>query len=245
VTIEVLSRSAVQIGASADSQHEAIEQVGAMLVAEGLVTPAYVEAMHAREAIVSTYLGNGIALPHGTNEAQGEVRRTGIAVRQFPSGVPWGDEPARLVIGLAAMSDDHIAILSRLAGILDDAKLCERLGLTTDPLEIHEALTAPVLAQDDDEDAGDPPHDLRRNVRITNPSGLHARPAAQVVARLQPLTAEITIAVNGRRADARSITAVLGLGAAVGDELTITARGADAQAALEAVLGIVTSGSDT
>jgi multiphosphoryl transfer protein len=244
MTAEVLSRSAVQVGGTAATQREAIEKVGGVLVAEGLVTPAYVEAMHAREAIVSTYLGNGIALPHGTNDAQDAVRRTGLAVIQFPAGVPWGDEPARLVIGLAATSDDHIAILSRLAGILDDAKLCERLGQSTDPLEIHAALTAPVLAQDDD-DEGDPPHDLRRNVRITNPSGLHARPAAQVVARLQPLTAEITIAVNGRRADARSITAVLGLGAAVGDELTITARGSDAQAALEAVLGIVTSGSDT
>ena len=244
MTADVLSRSAVQVGGTAATQREAIEKVGGVLVAEGLVTPAYVEAMHAREAIVSTYLGNGIALPHGTNDAQDAVRRTGLAVIQFPAGVPWGDEPARLVIGLAATSDEHIAILSRLAGILDDAKLCERLGRSTDPDEIHAALTAPVLAQDDD-DEGDPPHDLRRNVRITNPSGLHARPAAQVVARLQPLTAEITIAVNGRRADARSITAVLGLGAAVGDELTITARGSDAQAALEAVLGIVTSGSDT
>jgi multiphosphoryl transfer protein len=244
MTVEVLSRSAVQVGASAASQHEAIDLVGALLVAEGLVTPAYVEAMHAREAIVSTYLGNGIALPHGTNEAQAAVRRTGLAVIQFPAGVPWGDEPARLVIGLAATSDEHIAILSRLAGILDDARLCERLAQATDPTEIHEALTAPVLDQSDDDDA-EPPHDLRRNVRITNPSGLHARPAAQVVARLQPLSAEISIAVNGRRADARSITSVLGLGAAVGDELTITARGTDAQAALDAVLAIVTSGSDT
>ena len=243
MTTEVLSRSAVKVGGSEASQSEAIDQVGAVLVGEGLVTPAYVDAMHAREAIVSTYLGNGIALPHGTNETQGEVRRTGLAVIQYPGGVPWGDEPARLVIGLAAMSDDHIAILSRLAGILDDAKLCERLGQATDPTEIYDALTAPVLAQEDDEET-EPPHDLRRNVRITNPSGLHARPPAQVVAKLQALTAEITIAVNGRRADARSITAVLGLGAAVGDELTITARGGDAQAALDAVLSIVTLGSD-
>jgi phosphotransferase system HPr (HPr) family protein len=243
MTVEVLSRSAVQVGATAASQKEAIDQVGAVLVAEGLVTPAYVDAMHAREAIVSTYLGNGIALPHGTNETQAAVLRTGLAVIQFPAGVPWGEEPARLVIGLAATSDDHIAILSRLAGILDDAALCERLGQATDPLEIHLALTAPVLDRSDDDEA-EPPHDLRRNVRITNPSGLHARPAAQVVARLQPLSAEITIAVNGRRADARSITSVLGLGAAVGDELSITARGDDAQAAMDAVLAIVTLGSD-
>ena len=114
MTMEVLSRSSVKVGRSAATQSEAIDQIGALLVAEGLVRPAYVDAMHAREAIVSTYLGNGIALPHGTNETQGEVLRTGLAVIQYPAGVPWGDEPARLVIGLAAMSDDHIAILSRL-----------------------------------------------------------------------------------------------------------------------------------
>ena len=76
MTAEVLSTSAVQVGAEARSQDEAIDKVGALLVAEGLVTVDYVGAMHAREAIVSTYLGNGIALPHGTNESQGAVRRT-------------------------------------------------------------------------------------------------------------------------------------------------------------------------
>jgi phosphotransferase system HPr (HPr) family protein len=79
---------------------------------------------------------------------------------------------------------------------------------------------------------------------MTNPSGLHARPAAQVVAGLRPYTADVTIEVDGRRADARSITAVLGLGASVGDELTVTAAGPDAEKALDAVLAIVTMGSD-
>ena len=244
MTADVLSRSAVQVGGIAATQHDAIEKVGGVLVAEGLVTPAYVEAMHAREAIVSTYLGNGIALPHGTNDAQDAVRRTGLAVIQFPAGVPWGDEPARLVIGLAATSDEHIEILSRLAGILDDEELCERLGRSTDPAEIHAALTSPGPAEDDDDGHAAAPVGIRRTARMTNPSGLHARPAAQVVARLQPLDADVTIEVSGRRADARSITSVLGLGATVGDELTITANGPDAEAALDAVLAIVTSGSD-
>jgi phosphotransferase system HPr (HPr) family protein len=244
MTAEVLSTSAVQVGAEARSQDEAIDRVGALLVAEGLVTTEYVDAMHAREAIVSTYLGNGIALPHGTNEAQGAIRRTGLAVIQFPGGVPWGDEPARLVIGLAATSDEHIAILSRLAGILDDAELCERLGRAVDPLEIHAALTAPVETDDDDEDGPAGPTGIQRTARMTNPSGLHARPAAQLVASLRPYAAAVTIQVDGRRADARSITAVLGLGAAVGDEVTIIADGSDAEAALDAVLAIVTKGSD-
>jgi phosphocarrier protein FPr len=242
MTAEVLAAEAVEVGASAADQSEAIDRVGALLVAQGLVTDAYVTAMHARESIVSTYLGNGIALPHGTNEAQDAILRTGLAVIQFPAGVPWGEEPARLVIGLAATSDEHIGILSRLAGILDDEELCERLGRSTDPAEIHAALTAPVATDGTSHDAT--PAGIRRTARITNPSGLHARPAAQVVARLQPLDADVAMEVNGRRADARSITSTLGLGASVGDELTIIADGPDAEAALDAVLAIVTSGSD-
>jgi multiphosphoryl transfer protein len=242
MTTEVLRSDSVRVGATAGDQRDAIEQVGALLVAEGFVTPAYVEAMHDREAIVSTYLGNGVALPHGTNEARDAILHTGIAVVQFPDGVAWGDEPARLVIGLAATGEEHLEVLSRLATILGDPETCDRLAHSTDPIEIHATLTGPAPEADDD--AAAPPGGLRRTATITNPSGLHARPAAQVVARLQPLDAEVTIEVNGRRADARSITAALGLGASVGDELTITTRGPDAAAALDAVLGVVTHGSD-
>lgn len=248
MTTEVLAAGSVRVGAVAANQAEAIDQVGALLVETGLVTEAYVRAMHAREAIISTYLGNGIALPHGTDHVQDAILRTGLAVVQYPAGVPWGDEPARLVIGLAATSDEHLGIMSRLAAILDDAELCDRLGRSTDPAEIHAALTAEVPDEDvadDGLEANEPrPGTVRRTARITNPSGLHARPAAQVVARLQPLDADVTLEINGRRADARSITSTLGLGAAVGDELTITVDGPDAEAALDAVLGIVTSGSD-
>jgi len=239
---EVLTSEAVRVGARATDQHDAIEQVGAILVAEGLVTDGYIKAMHERETIVSTYLGNGIALPHGTNDAQDTILRTGLAVVQFPDGVPWGEEPARLVIGLAATSDEHIEVLSRLATILGDADVCDRLARTTDAGEIYTTLmTPPPEGGDRDEEA---PPGTRRTVRISNPSGLHARPAAQVVARLQPLDAQVTLEVNGKRADARSITSALGLGASVGDELTITVHGPDATAALDAVLAIVTSGSD-
>ncbi len=138
-TSDVLRASAIVVGAVASRKEEAIDRVGGLLVEHGYVTPDYIAAMRDREAIISTYLGNGIALPHGTSEAQGTILRTGIAVVQYPSGVPWGDEPARLVIGLAATSGEHIGILSRLAGILDDAELCDRLARSEDPAEIHRA----------------------------------------------------------------------------------------------------------
>src|SRR5262245_19679443 len=148
MVMEVLSASAVVTGAEVADPAAAIDLVGGLLVAEGSATPAYVEAMHAREAIVSTYLGNGIALPHGTNEAKDAVLRTGLAVAQVPAGVPWGEEKAHLIIGLAATSDDHIGVLSRLANILGDEELCRRLGTTADAAEIYRVLTTPSPDED-------------------------------------------------------------------------------------------------
>jgi multiphosphoryl transfer protein len=238
---ELLSLDRVAVNAVAATKADAIDLVGRMLVDSGIVTAAYVPAMHQREAIVSTYLGNGIALPHGTNEAHGAILGTGLAVVQVPGGVPWDDEPARLVIGLAASAEDHIEMLSRLATVLEDADLCARLAATADAAEIHAAL---VAAPPEDGPPGPPPAGLNRVAAITNPSGLHARPAAQIVASLRPLTAEVTIATTDRHADARSITGLLGLGASVGDTVTVVARGQDAEQALAAVMEIVQSGSD-
>ena len=244
MTVEVLPESAVVVGATAADKKKAIDLVGSLLVAEGCVTSAYIGQMQQREEIVSTYLGNGIALPHGTSESKDSVKRTGLAVAQFPDGVAWGDERAHLVIGLAATSDEHIRILARLGTILGDEELCRRLGKTLDAGEIHRTLTAP--------ETDSPPangHSVRSDevalaLKITNPHGLHARPAANVVDRVRPFDAEVSIHANGRKANARSITALLGLGAAVGDDVRIVARGADAESAAEAVAAILTSNTE-
>lgn len=238
IPTEVLSPSAVMCGASAANRDEAIARVGALLVAQGVVTDDYVVAMRAREEIVSTYLGNGIALPHGTSESKDAVRRTGIAVAQFPDGVPWGDERAYVVIGLAATSDEHIAVLSRLATILGDEAMCDRLRRTTDPDEIHRTLSAPgddeaeVLAESE---AGE----ISVEMSVANPSGLHARPAAQIVNRVRDFRAEVTIEARGKRSSAGSITGLLGLGVSTGDTVRVAARGDDATDAIEAVAEIV------
>ncbi len=237
----ILRPSAIEVGARAASKAEAIDRVGGLLMAEGLVTDAYVGAMHEREAIISTYLGNGIALPHGTGENQESILQTGLAVAQFPAGVPWGDEKALLVIGLAAKSEEHIPVLSRLAGVLEDAELCERLATTTDPLEIHRALTAdggPGHGSRDEAEVDTP----GRRVRIANPSGLHARPAAEIVEHMLDYDADVMIVAGDRRANAASITQLIALGASVGDEVTISASGDDADAAVAAVLTVLLEG---
>jgi multiphosphoryl transfer protein len=243
VTDTVLAPTAVVVGATASDKDEAIGRVGGLLVEHGYVTPDYIGAMRAREAIISTYLGNGIALPHGTSEAQATILRTGLAVVQYPAGVPWGDEPAKLVIGLAATSDEHIGILSRLAGILGDAELCEQLARSTDPGEIHRVLTSSDGSSDEPSSEG-PASEVARVVRISNPHGLHARPAAEIVAQVRGYDARVSIQSGDKRADARSITGLLGLGASTGDEITLRADGAQATEALAAVEAIVTSRSE-
>jgi phosphocarrier protein FPr len=238
---EVLSPAAVLIGATAADRDAAIELVGSILVRDGRVTSGYIDEMREREKIVSTYLGNGIALPHGTNEARTAVLQTGLAVAQFPQGVPWGDDRAFLVVGLAATSEEHIGVLSRLAGIIDDEKLSSRLAQTSDAMEIYRALVAAPdgEARPDGETAD--ADEVVLALTITNPAGLHARPAAIVVERARSYAAEIAIETRGRRANARSITALLSLGAATGDRIRIIGRGADARAAVNAVAEIVTS----
>jgi phosphocarrier protein FPr len=243
LSVEVLPASSVRVGASAPDRDAAIDLVGAMLVDSGAVTSDYVAQMRARERMVSTYLGNGIALPHGTSEGRTAVRRTGLAVVQFPQGVPWGEERAYIVIGLAALAEEHIGVLSRLATILGDEELCQRLAATSDASEIHR-----TLSQSDGQPAAahDPPRadEIVRRLTITNPHGLHARPASAVVARARGFDARVTIEANGRRADARSITGLLGLGAAVGDDVRIVGQGGDAAQAVDAVSAILTSTSE-
>ncbi len=240
IPTEVLSESAVVVGATATNRDDAIAQVGSILVAQGVVTDEYVVAMRAREEIVSTYLGNGIALPHGTNESKDAVRRTGLAVAQFPDGVAWGDERAYVVIGLAATSDEHIAVLSRLATILGDEQMCDQLRRTTDPLEIHRTLSAPGddgSAPLDDRAAAE----LTRDILVANPHGLHARPAAQIVKGVRDFDAEVTIEARGKRTTAASITGLLGLGVSTGDTIRLAAQGDDARAAIDVVAGILTA----
>ena len=240
---EVLSPTAIVVGASAADRFEAIRRVGAILVAEGIVTEGYVAAMLAREGIISTYLGNGIALPHGTTDAQETILRTGLAVAQFPDGVPWGDEDARLVIGLAARSEEHIAVMSQLAEVLGDEAMCERLATTTDPGEIHSVLLGRAA----------PPRprerlaigDVERSVRIENPHGLHARPAAEIVEGIMDFDAAVTVTTGDRQANAASITQLIALGATTGDEVTVSASGDDADAAIEAVVAVLTDRNAT
>ena len=103
-----------------------------MLVDQGCVEPSYVDAMLDREKIVSTYMGMGLAIPHGTTEAKGTVKKTGIVFTQYPDGVDFGDEKAQLVIGIAGIGDEHLELLGKIAEALEDEEVLEKMKTTDD-----------------------------------------------------------------------------------------------------------------
>src|ERR671917_1060343 len=106
-----LTESNVQLKARAASKEEAIRQVGRLLVDGGYIAPGYIESMLGRELQANTYLGNGIAIPHGMGKDRELIQRTGIAVAQFPQGVEWRPgETVRLGGGIAAQSDEHLKV---------------------------------------------------------------------------------------------------------------------------------------
>lgn len=238
----VLTRESVVLGQTAADMEEVIEFVGGMLVDRGIVEPGYIAGMKQREQTVSTYLGNGVALPHGTYETRDEIKGTGIVVAQYPNGVKWGDDVARLVIGLAAQGEDHIDVLSQLAEVLQDEALCEQLGTTDDVDFVFDTLSAAAVEDDEDEeDEASTPTEASVEITILNPAGLHARPAALVVERAKALQSEVTIATNGKTANAKSILSVLALGATTGNKATVTAVGVDAEEAIAQVVEIMTA----
>lgn len=137
----IVSPQTVRLHAQAINKADAIRQAGELLVQGGCVDPAYIRGMLAREETMSTYLGNGVAIPHGQHENLSDIRRTGISVLQVPDGVEWEPgELAYLVIGIAASSDEHVGVLSNLAEIIEDPDTTTQLAQVTDPSAIIERL---------------------------------------------------------------------------------------------------------
>ncbi|MEQ9877897.1 PTS mannitol transporter subunit IICBA [Pectobacterium aroidearum] len=139
-----LSAGNVFLNQHATEKEQAIRFAGEQLVKGGYVEPEYVEAMLEREKLTSTYLGESIAVPHGTIEAKDRVLKTGVVFCQYPEGVRFGDEEdevARLVIGIAARNNEHIQVITSLTNALDDDAVIERLAHTQDVQEVLDLLS--------------------------------------------------------------------------------------------------------
>ncbi len=129
---QIINAAGVKLNQAPVSKEEAIRAAGQLLVEQGCVDKAYVDAMVERENRVSTYMGMGIAIPHGTSEAKGTVKKTGIVLLQYPEGVDFGKEKAQLVIGIAGIGDEHLQLLSNICNILEDEAVLEQMKTTDD-----------------------------------------------------------------------------------------------------------------
>jgi len=130
----ILTADAVHLGLTASGKTDAIDQCGRALLEIGAVDVEYLAAMHEREASVSTFIGEGVAIPHGTDKARQYVRRTSLVVLQFPAGVDWGSgNRAVLCVGIAANGSEQVGILSALAQILMEPSSAAALREASDP----------------------------------------------------------------------------------------------------------------
>ena len=134
---DLLPPNAVRLGLRAADRFDAVRQSGAVLVEIGAVEPPYVDAMLQREQQISTSLGEGFAIPHGTNESRRWIRETRLAFLQFPDGVDWGDDNVIVCVGIAAVGDEHVSLLARLAEVLVVPEQAARLRSAE---EIHDVL---------------------------------------------------------------------------------------------------------
>ncbi|MEJ7816790.1 MAG: PTS sugar transporter subunit IIA [Rubrobacter sp.] len=125
---DILTPETVELGVSLSSRDEAIRRAGALLVENGHVDERYVDSMFEREKSVSTYMGNAVAIPHGTNDSKQWVTRSGLSIITVPEGVEYGNgDVAKLVIGIAGKGDDHLDILSRIALVVSEEENVEKI----------------------------------------------------------------------------------------------------------------------
>jgi mannitol PTS system EIIA component len=129
---QVLEPQRVRLGGHASDRDGAIREVGQLLVESGAVTQAYVDAMFDRENTVSTYMGNFLAIPHGTDGAKDEIQRSALAIVRYDQPIDWAGNPVRFVIGIAGKNGEHIGILSSIAIVFsDEDQVQELLGAST------------------------------------------------------------------------------------------------------------------
>lgn len=237
-----LTQGTIRLNVQALDKTEAIRIAGSLLVDSGNMQSGYIDSMLLREKVANTYLGNGIAIPHGLPKDRELIIKTGISVTQFPAGVQWNQgETVYLVVAIAARSDEHIELLANLTDVLDDPETVQRLAKTTEPQDIIERLTqsrddgtAPAPAESDFEKWVD--------VSLTGPAGLHARPATAFVEIVKQFQSEVRVRHGSKVANGKSLVSLVKLGADKQACIRIMARGVDEDSAIETLVAAVKHG---
>jgi phosphocarrier protein FPr len=232
--------------AGSPAKKAAIREVGNLLVNSRYIKPGYIDSMLAREKVANTYLGSGVAIPHGLPKDRELIIKTGIAVLQVPEGVEWNPgETVNLVIGIAARSDEHLEVLANLTRVLGDEELIGQLSETGDRKQIIIHLSGAAQAETVPAAKAVPQLAEFANyveVTVQGRHGLHARPATNFVELAKGFKADIHVGFNGQVADGKSLVSLLRLGIEGGKTIRIMAEGPDEDTALQQLKEAVAAG---
>lgn len=139
---DILTASQIKVPGSATSKDDAIREAGQILVDTGAVTPAYVDAMFEREKSVSTYMGNFLAIPHGTNEAKDEISASALSVVRYDPPIDWDGNEVRFAVGIAGLNNGHLEILGKIAVIFSDMDEVDKMIAAGSAEEVFALLNA-------------------------------------------------------------------------------------------------------
>jgi PTS system mannitol-specific IIA component len=139
---DVLNLSQIKVPGTARTKDEAIREAGAILVNAGAVTPDYIDAMFEREKSVSTYMGNYLAIPHGTNESKESIKRSALSVIRYDQPIDWDGNDVRFAMGIAGYQGGHMDILSRVAILFSDEEEVDKLVAAKSAEELFDLLNA-------------------------------------------------------------------------------------------------------
>ena len=234
-----LTSEDIQFDYQVKSKDEALRCVAEALTDAGHTRMAYLEGMREREGQISTFLGNGIAIPHGTPQSRDAVLSTGVKVLACPQGVSWGEEnTAYLIVGIAAQDNEHLDILRQLTHALGDDRVPAALSNATDPQAVLAILAGDIPSAGNPEQAPSLYVDEEAIFTLSNPHGLHARPSAILVKAVKQWQSHILVENLDTRSssvDAKNLMRVVSLGAKQGHRLHFMASGSDARQAIKAI----------
>ena len=139
---DVLNPSHIKVPGAARSKDDAIREAGQLLVDAGAVTHAYIDSMFDRERSVSTYMGNYLAIPHGTNEAKDAISRSAISVVRYDAPIDWDGNAVRFAVGIAGVENGHLEILGKIAIVFSDTDEVDKLLAARSAEELYQLLQA-------------------------------------------------------------------------------------------------------
>lgn len=236
--MKTITRSCIRLDARVANKEEAIRLAGQLLADAGYIEPAYIDSLLKREQVANTFLGGGVAIPHGMIDDRHLIHHTGIAILQVREGVEWNEgQEAFLIVAIAAQSDEHIAMLRRLTRLMQQPEALDTLFHAENPLVLIAALGDAAEHPPVVEPVAAPPWpaDAETTWTVDYPNGLHARPASRWVETAKRFSCELRVYKDDEFADAKTLTDLLALGVTCGTTLRLAARGPDAQRAVNAL----------